>query len=417
MSKKKLIVILLIVVLVVVVFLFKKKKTVKADEGYEFTEVLKGDLEAVISSTGTLNPVTSVQVGTQVSGRIAEIYVDFNSRVKKGQLLAQLDTSFLQMSLTEAEAAFERSKVQLEQADLEYKRIAYLFKESIKTKNDLDQAEINLKVARANFKTAESNLKKAKINLSYASIYSPVDGIVISRNVDVGQTVAASLSAPTLFVIAEDLRKMQIITSVDESDIGQIKEGLKVRFSVQAFPERKYSGQVSQIRLQPNVNQNVVTYSVVVDVHNDDLTLLPGMTATVDFILGEARDVFMVANQALRLRPDEKMVAILQKKFQSMRSGKERSSQNEKSPESNSRTGMMRMNPFAMGSGSNQSGPRKFALLWFQNEKGELDFIPVRIGLSDGKNTEIISDKLKVGMKVIKSIPQSANFPRMIRMF
>ncbi len=414
--KKKIVILLTIVVLALVLFfLFGRKKSDKQVADYEFTEVIKTDLEAIISSTGTLNPVTSVQVGTQVSGKISEIYVDFNDRVKKGQLLAQLDTSFLQMSLTEAEAAFERAKVQLEQAELEHKRVLYLFEQNIRTQNDLDQAEINLKVAKANFKTAESNLKKAKINLSYASIYSPVDGVVISRNVDIGQTVAASLSAPTLFVIAEDLKKMQILTNVDEGDIGQIREKMKARFTVQAYPEKKYFGSVSQIRLQPTVNQNVVTYAVMVEVDNQDFSLLPGMTATVDFILGEAHDVFAVENSALKVKPDEKMVKIMQKRFQKFAANGGRQTAESRNQASAAQNGNRR--PGMMGFGSQEGGTRKFALLWFQNEKGELDFIPVRIGISDGRNSEIISDKIKAGMKVIKSVARPADFPRMMRMF
>ena len=191
----------------------------------------------------------------------------------------------------------------------------YLFKENIKTKNDLEQAQVNFELAQATLKSSQSILERTRINLSYASIYAPIDGIVISRSIDVGQTVAASFSSPTLFLIANDLTKMQILANVDESDIGQIKEGQDVRFTVQAQPDRNFSGQVSQIRLEPTTVNNVVNYTVVINVANKDGLLLPGMTATIDFLVGQAKNVLRVANAALRVKPNQEMREELMKQF------------------------------------------------------------------------------------------------------
>jgi HlyD family secretion protein len=307
-SKKKWIIGAAAVLLVIVVAWFFSRNGKETEGKYTLVKIDRGDLEAVVSSTGTLSAVTTVQVGTQVSGRIAKIYTDFNQSVKKGQLLAMLDTSSLLMNVSEAESAYDRSKAQLKQSKQDLDRMQYLFKENIKTKNDLEQAQVNFELAQATMKSEQSSLERTRINLSYASIYAPIDGIVIARNIDVGQTVAASFSSPTLFLIANDLSKMQILANVDEGDIGQIKEGQNVRFTVQAQADKKFSGQVSQIRLESTTLNNVVNYTVVINVTNDEGLLLPGMTATIDFLVGQAKNVLRVANAALRLKPSPEMV-------------------------------------------------------------------------------------------------------------
>ncbi len=250
-GKKRVIILVAVILLIAALALIFTRKGAQDQEKYTMTKIDRGDLEAVVSSTGTLGAVTTVQVGTQVSGRIAKIYTDFNRTVKKGDLLAMLDTSSLLMAVSEAESSYEKAKAQLKQAKQDLERMQYLFKENIKTKNDLEQAQVNYELASATLKSAQSNLERTRINLGYASIFAPIDGIVIARNIDVGQTVAASFSSPTLFLIANDLSKMQILANVDESDIGQIKEEQEVRFTVQAQPNRNFSGQVSQIRLEP----------------------------------------------------------------------------------------------------------------------------------------------------------------------
>jgi HlyD family secretion protein len=268
--KKKWTIGIAVVLLSVVVIWFFTRNGKVAEGKYTLVKIDRGDLEAVVSSTGTLSAVTTVQVGTQVSGRIAKLYTDFNQAVKKGQLLAMLDTSSLLMNVSEAESAYDRSKAQLKQSKQDLSRMQYLFNENIKTKNDLEQAQVNFELAQATLKSEQSSLERTRINLSYASIYAPIDGIVIARNIDVGQTVAASFSSPTLFLIANDLSKMQILANVDEGDIGQIKEGQNVRFTVQAQTDKKFSGQVSQIRLESTTLNNVVNYTVVINVSNDE---------------------------------------------------------------------------------------------------------------------------------------------------
>jgi HlyD family secretion protein len=402
-SRKKWIIIIAAVLLVAALaWLFTRQGQETAGK-YTLVKIDRGDLEAVVSSTGTLGAVTTVQVGTQVSGRIAKLYADFNQAVKKGQLLAMLDTSSLLMAVSEAESSYDRSKAQLKQSKQDLDRMQYLFKESIKTKNDLEQAQVNFELAQATMKSSQSNLERSRINLSYASIYAPIDGIVIARNIDVGQTVAASFSSPTLFLIANDLSKMQILANVDESDIGQIKEGQDVRFTVQAQPDKKFSGVVSQIRLEPATIQNVVNYTVVINVANEDGLLLPGMTATIDFLVGQARNVLRVANAALRVKPSPDMVQELMKQF-AARAGKSAG---------NAPGGTFAGTAAGSGfPGPAQNGARKrpkdAAILWYLDDSGSPKPVRVRTGISDGQMTAILSGEVKEGMDVIKSVTLSA---------
>jgi HlyD family secretion protein len=400
-SKKKLIIGIGIVLLIVALTWFLTRNGDQVQGRYTMTKIDRGDLESVVSSTGTLGAVTTVQVGTQVSGRIAKLYADFNQAVKKGQLLAMLDTSSLLMVVSEAESSHEKAKAQLKQSKQDLDRAQYLFKENIKTKYDLEQAQVNYELAQATLKSEQSNLERARINLSYASIYAPIDGIVIARNIDVGQTVAASFSSPTLFLIAGDLAKMQILANVDESDIGQIKEKQEVRFTVQAQADKKFSGTVSQIRLEPTTVNNVVNYTVVIDVANDEGLLLPGMTATIDFLIGQAKDVLRVANSALRLKPSPEMVQELMKQFAAKAGGT--SEATPAGPIAAAGNGFS-------GSGANGSHkrPKDMGLLWVLDAAGAPKAIRVKTGISDGQMTEISSEEIKEGMEVIKTIMLSA---------
>ena len=298
----------IIVLLVITGFWYFSSSNSDKKVQYKFVKVDQGDLVSVVSSTGTLNAVTTVQIGTQVSGTIARILVDFNKKVHKGQLLAMLDTTLLSASVRDAQNAYEKAVAQYEYSQKDFKRADGLFKKNMASQSDYDLVEYNLKNAKTSMRSAKANLDKAKINLNYAYVTTPISGTVIARNVDVGQTVASSFSAPVLFLIANDLSKMQILANVDESDIGQIQEGCKVKFSVQSYPNRKFEGVTSQIRLQPTTIQNVVNYTVVVDVSNKDNLLLPGMTATIDFLLESASDVIRVPNSALRLKPTADMI-------------------------------------------------------------------------------------------------------------
>ncbi len=270
---------------------------------FRFAKVDRGDIAVVISATGTLNALTTVQVGSQVSGTIAKLYADFNTQVKEGQLLAQLDPTFLQASVNEQKANVDRTMAQVHEADRNFSRTSDLFAKSLVSQADLDAATTSLEAAKAGLAQAQAALERSNVNLRYATIKAPISGVVISRNVDVGQTVAASLQAPTLFTIAQDLRKMKVEASVDEADIGNVKTGQIVTFRVDAFPEEVFSGVVSQIRLAPVITQNVVTYTVIIDVENRELKLMPGMTATVSIEVAQKQNILRVPVQATRFTP------------------------------------------------------------------------------------------------------------------
>lgn len=421
----------------------------EAQRSYRFVEIEHGDLESVISATGTLEPVTTVSVGTQVSGQIAEISVDFNDRVEAGQVIARLDTSVLQSAVEEAEAALRRNRAQKLQAEVEHERAERLHAQGIVPQHDLELAKQDLDVTRANLESAEANLARAQRNLGYATIYSPISGTVIERTVDVGQTVAASLSAPELFRIAADLSKMQILASVDESDIGEVDEGLPVRFRVQAFPDRTFEGRVRQVRLQPATVENVVNYTVVVDADNSKGELLPGMTATVDFLVASAEDVLKVANAALRFRPTEAMRAEVMERFQQEgvfagRRGRGEGEAGEGSDggtrgdraargdgaEDRPRRGGPRADGdrpgagngsrrgqgggFGSGFGDGFGGAGGFGfgsdrtLLWYLDAEGELRAAMVRTGITDGQSTEIRgrNPDLEPGLQIIVGVTE-----------
>jgi HlyD family secretion protein len=267
--------------------------------------VTRGDLVQTITASGTLNPVTNVQVGSQISGIIQKIYVDFNSPVKAGQVVAQLDPATYQANVLSAEGELANAKANLELAQINARRAEELFKNHLISQADYDQAMATLRQAEAQVKIRAAALERAKVDLSRCTIYSPVDGIVISRNVDVGQTVAASLSAPVLFLIANDLSQMQINANVAEADIGGVEVGQPVEFTVDAYPLQTFTGRVVQVRNAPITVQNVVTYDTVIAVHNPDLKLKPGMTANVTIITAKRENVLKVPNAALRFRPPE----------------------------------------------------------------------------------------------------------------
>ncbi|HEY2895707.1 MAG TPA: efflux RND transporter periplasmic adaptor subunit, partial [Gemmatimonadaceae bacterium] len=249
-----------------------------AAPAYRMAAVERGNLESTVAATGSLGAVRTVQVGTQVSGQISAIYVDFNSKVKKGQLIARIDPTLQQQAVADAQAGVERAQATLAQTKAEYDRNKLLHDQKIVTDPEFNTAQLNYQLAKANATSAQIALDKARQNLSYTSIYAPIDGIVVERDMDVGQTVAASLSAPQLFVIAKDLSQMQILATVDESDIGQIKTDQPVSFTVQAYPGRTFTGTVSQVRINSTTVNNVVNYTAVVAVANPDGKLLPGMT-------------------------------------------------------------------------------------------------------------------------------------------
>jgi HlyD family secretion protein len=325
-TKKILIGLLIVIVLSITAFIFFKNKG--NDLRYRTEKITKGDIVTGVTATGTVNAVTTVLVGTQVSGTIKYIYVDFNSPVKKGQMIAMIDPATFESQVEQAMANLLSAKANLEKAEASlidakrtFERNKELFARNLIARSDVDTAETNYNTSKAQVNASkaqvtqtEAALKNSQTNLGYTRILSPVDGVVISRNVDVGQTVAASFQTPTLFTIAQDLTKMQINTNVDEADIGNIKVGQDVEFTVDAYPDITFKGKVWQVRNAPITVQNVVTYDVVIKVNNTELKLKPGMTANVSIIVLTKEDVLRIPNAALRFKPSKKITGMPEKK-------------------------------------------------------------------------------------------------------
>jgi HlyD family secretion protein len=367
---------------------------------FRLAAVERGDIEAVVSATGSLSAVTTVQVGTQVSGKIDALYVDFNDAVKKGQLIARIDPTLQQQAVRDAEAGVERSQAELDQAQREYDRNKQLFDRKVLTEIDFNTAKYGLQVAKANLKSAQVTLDRARQNLAYTSIYAPIDGVVVERDVDVGQTVAASLAAPQLFLIANDLKHLQILASVDESDIGQIHQGQTVHFTVQAYPDQKFPGVVGQVRLQSKIQENVVNYTVVVSVDNPQGKLLPGMTATVDFLTGSARGALLVPNAALRFRPTRELM---------VQFGDEKLKQRLAQAQNRTQSAPGGANGAGVnGRQWNGEGGRNGTAIWLLNDSGKLQRVRVTAGITDGQRTQVESSELKEGMQVIVGSTQAA---------
>src|SRR5216117_2648549 len=270
---------------------------------YQSATVTRGPITQAVTATGTLNPVVNVQVGSQVSGNIAKLFVDFNSQVKAGQVVAQIDPALFQATVTQAEGDLASTQAALELARLNATRTEELFTKKTSSQADVDQAVANLHQAEANVKIKQGALDKAKADLDHCTITSPIDGVVISRSVDVGQTVAASLQAPVIFQIANDLTKMQIDSNVAEADVGVVNLDQSVDFTVDAFPTQTFHGKVIQVRNAPITVQNVVTYDTVIGVSNPDMKLKPGMTANVSIIIAQKDNILQIKNSALRYRP------------------------------------------------------------------------------------------------------------------
>src|SRR6266536_3267346 len=289
---------------------------------YQTANVTRGPITQAVTATGTLNPVVNVQVGSQVSGNISKLFADFNSQVKAGQVVAQIDPALFQAAVTQAEGDVASAQAGLELARLNAKRTQDLFARKTSSQADLDQAIANLHQGEANVKIKQGALDKVKADLEHCTITSPIDGVVISRSVDVGQTVAASLQAPVIFQIANDLAKMQIDSNVAEADVGVVQVGQDVDFTVDAFPTETFHGKVVQVRNAPITVQNVVTYDTVIGVSNPDLKLKPGMTANVSIVAARKDNVLQIKNAALRYRPSEAGAAEMGSRSPSSRGGR-----------------------------------------------------------------------------------------------
>lgn len=366
MSKSKLgIIVALIIILAGSFWIFSATKKTKEPK-YRLQKVEKGDITATVTATGTLSALTTVKVGSQVSGIISRLYVDFNSNVKKGQLLAELDPVTFQAQVDQRRADLDRANVELRNMKLSYDRSKNLLDNQFISQQEFDTADANVKSAAAAVAQAAAALRQAETSLSYAKIVSPIDGVVVDREYDIGQTVAASFQAPTLFTIAQDLTRMQVSTSIDEADIGKIRLGQEATFTVDAFSDQTFSGKISQIRLSSLVVQNVVTYPVLIDVANPDLKLKPGMTANVTIPVEVLTGVLKVPNTALRFQPD----------------------------------------PADLEGGGKTEGDRrkKASVVYVLTPEGKLNPIPVKTSITDGSFTAIEGDQLKEGTLIVSGL-------------
>ncbi len=424
--KKKIVWIIIALVVVAGVILgltvFGKSKNGKVE--YK-TEVLgRGDIEALVVTSGTLNPIETVDVGAQVSGKVVELYADFNSVVTKGQVVAELDQEPLKMKIDQNEANFksrvaslERSKVSLQTAEKAYERAKSLFAKELISIEEMDASEAAFLNAKSDLVSSEASLAQAKstldlskVDLGYAVIKAPVDGVVITRKVNIGQTIQSSYQAPVLFQIATDLTKMKVECSVDESDIGKVKEGQKVRFTVEAYPNENFNGIVQQVRFSPETVQNVVTYTTIVNVENPEKKLLPGMTATVSIIVGEAKNVLRVSNAALRFTPNltpaelEKMQQEMRDRMTAKRQaegGQSGAAAPAGAAPQGAPQGFTRQ-----GGGEGASGRQRQQMprVWLRDADGKWSMVFVRTGVSDTSYTEIVravGGELKEGDVVV----------------
>ncbi|HXY40198.1 MAG TPA: efflux RND transporter periplasmic adaptor subunit [Vicinamibacteria bacterium] len=374
---------------------------------YDIVKVDRGRITAKVTATGTLSAIVTVQVGSQVSGRLQAIYVDYNSPVKKNQLIAKIDPALFQAADAQARANevaargnLVKAQAQAADADRQYQRNKQLATQGLVDQADLETSMANADAARAQVEAskgavaqAEASLNQAKINLAYTDIYSPTDGTVISRSVDVGQTVAASLQAPTLFVIAQDLRKMQVDTSVAEADIGGLHDGMPATFTVDAYPGQAFTGKVRQIRNAPQTVQNVVTYDAVVDIDNPELKLKPGMTANVTFVAAQRDDVLRVPNAALRFHPTPDVLAA---------AGFTGSGTNRRpaAAAGTPQAGAAQGGSAGWQRDDSNSNRRRVWVL----ESGRPRPVAVQTGVSDGSLTEVAGGKLAEGAQVITDV-------------
>jgi HlyD family secretion protein len=411
---------------------------------YRMEAIGRGDIQALVVTSGTLNPIELVDVGSQVSGKIAKLNADYNSNVKAGQIVAELELEPLQMKIQQNEASYksrvaalEQARVSQEQLKAKYERALSLFQKNLLSIEEKEAAEANYLAAKANFASADASVSQArisldlsKVDLSYAVIRSPVDGMVITRKVSVGQTLQAGMTVPVLFQVATDLTKMKVECSVDEADIGRVKEGQKAQFSVEAFPNETFTGVVQQVRYAATTTSNVVTYTTVVNVDNPEKKLRPGMTATVSIIAGESKNVLRVPNAALRFTPDltqaqltqimkeagERMMAQRQQQGGTNGGAQADPAQRQARPDGQAGQAGQGGQRFTGGQGgaggqagqASQTGQggqggqrRQPSRVWIQDKTGKLQVLFLRTGITDNSYTEILRAELKEGDEVI----------------
>src|ERR1051325_6831410 len=363
---------------------------------FETARVVRGDLLQVVTATGQLNPVVKVEVGSQISGIIEKLFVDFNSTVKAGQVIAQIDPASYEANLIQAQGNVANARAAAELARLNAERAKTLQSERLNARAEYDKAEADLHQAEAAVKISEGALKKAQVDLDRCTIYAPIDGMVISRNVNVGQTVAASLSAPTLFVIANDLARMQIEADVAEADIGQVAVGQEVEFSVDAFPSQTFHGKVSQIRNAPKADQTVVTYGTIIEVDNPGLKLKPGMTANVSIIVNHREHVLKIPNAALRFLPPRNVEIV--------KAAGDKSDLGEAKSDAKSGGGQK---SDAVKPRKDKKDKHKGDRTVYVSRAGALQVLKLKPGISDGRETEVI-EGLNEGDAVVVDLAEPA---------
>ena len=378
----------IIAVVLAVFFIVRGKKSGNKELVIRTHVVTNYTVENTVTATGTIEPVETVEVGTQVSGKVVTIYVDFNSEVKKGDLLAELDKLTLNESLSRAQANLTSAESQLKYAKLSFERTQQLYDAKAATLADYEAAQNTYTQAQMSMKNAQAQYDQAKVDLSYADIYSPIDGVVLDRAVEVGQTVAASFSTPTLFTLANDLTRMQVEANVDEADIGQVKLNQRVTFTVDAYPDDVFSGTVNQIRMQPTTTSNVVTYTVIIDAPNPDLKLFPGMTASVTIVTEEQTGLAVPA-EAFNFTPSEQILKELQKNMEKP-SGNEK---NMKKPDFEGENMRPERPQFTEGEVP--------TMIWIKNGSNIMPR-PVKTGMSDGAY-KIIESGVREGDSVVLS--------------
>ncbi len=425
MKKKVLWMIVALVVVTALVLGLTVLKGGKSNEVKYRTEAIgRGDIEAVVVTSGTLNPIDTIDIGAQVSGKITKLYADFNTPVKTGDIVAELDQEQLQMKIQQNEASYqtrsaalEQAKVTLQTSGKAYERAKALFAKSLLSVEEMDTAEANYLTAKSSLVSAQAGLNQAKsaldqskVDLSYAIIRSPVDGVVITRKVSLGQTLQSGFNVPVLFQVATDLTKMKVECDVDESDIGKVKEGQKVRFTVEAYPNEPFHGVVQQVRVSPTTTNNVVTYTIIVNVDNPEKKLLPGMTATASIIVGEAKNVLRVPNGALRFTPSlseaelKKMQDEMRERFMAQRQaqGGQPGAAGAGAPQGAPQGGQPAFNRQA-GGGEGQANRTRQQIprVWILDAQGKMRMAMLRTGVSDTSYSEIVRGDVKEGDLVI----------------
>lgn len=381
----------------------KPKDNAVPPSKYRSSLVDRGAINQTVTATGTINPVALINVGSQVSGTVAELHADFNDRVKKGQVLLKLEPTIFNAQVGQAEASIASARASLQLAQATYKRNEQLVAQNFVSSLALDQSRREMDVAAANLKLAQAQLDRARADLNNSVIRSPIDGVVIKRTIDLGQTVAASFNTPNLFQIANDLTKMQIDTSVSEADVGLLKDGLPARFVVDAYPDREFNATMRQFRLAPNVVQNVVTYNVVLDVDNTDELLKPGMTAQVRLVVANRPDVLRIPTTALRFRLSEEEQAAEKKREEEKNKGAAKDVRQVAAKPAPAAT----VDDVAFRSASETARMFKIYKLDAMNQPQPVD---IRAGLSNFRYTEVLSGDLKPGDRVVtRALAQPEN--------